>query len=506
MTRTRHILTLLIPAWGHTVSYLHLCVQMLRSEPELVITLFVHNMVVPKMHAELKECIYDRERLRIVGTGDEGVEFSPQAVAAAFGQLMGGWVESLAGLMEGTEAWPRPRAVHMDVSCGFVIDPTKTIVGDGASCKILLWSPISLSSMPGILFEHDFVAIAQEIYDDEGRRRGRTLEEILDAVTYASNGIDAHDGRIVSIPGVYSIYDYEQLAYAAGRSEGLAQVLSTGQKFAKVCDGYVVPTSTAIEPGALKFCREVARGRGQELFAVGLQTDERSWDPQGHLTPANEVIRAFLDEAEKKYGPKSVLYISFGSLFFPTATPELVQALLDTFLSLEQPFPFLFALGGKLASLPKELVDRIHASGRGLACDFWVEQRAIIQHGAVGWFLTHGGWNSITESMARGLPLIIWPAGAEQPINAAVLAADPNPVAIELFQVRTGPQRGPSLRSPANITGTVEDATEEFKRVLHDVRGERGAFVSENARKMAGALGEVRAGEVKEDIAKLIAF
>jgi hypothetical protein len=43
--------------------------------------------------------------------------------------------------------------------------------------------------------------------------------------------------------------------------------------------------------------------------------------------------------------------------------------------------------------------------------------------------------SSVTESLTRGIPLIVWPAGAEQPVNAAFLSTGPNPVAIELFQV-----------------------------------------------------------------------
>lgn len=45
-----------------------------------------------------------------------------------------------------------------------------------------------------------------------------------------------------------------------------------------------------------------------------------------------------------------------------------------------------------MASLPAPLIQRVHESGKGLICDFWVEQAALLQHGAVGWFLTHGGF------------------------------------------------------------------------------------------------------------------
>jgi hypothetical protein len=80
------------------------------------------------------------------------------------------------------------------------------------------------------------------------------------------------------------------------------------------------------------------------------------------------------------------------SLFFPITTPQLIYALVNTLLNLAKPFPFVLALGGKMAALPKELIEQVNSSGKGLVCDFWVEQRAILQHPAVGWFLTHGGF------------------------------------------------------------------------------------------------------------------
>jgi UDP:flavonoid glycosyltransferase YjiC (YdhE family) len=41
----------------------------------------------------------------------------------------------------------------------------------------------------------------------------------------------------------------------------------------------------------------------------------------------------------------------------------------------------------------------------------------------------------VTEAFTQGIPLIIWPVGAEQTVTAAMLSAEPNPVAIELLQV-----------------------------------------------------------------------
>ncbi|KAJ7174033.1 hypothetical protein C8R43DRAFT_634784 [Mycena crocata] len=376
----------------------------------------------------------------------------------------------------------------------------------GSACKTLLWFCTALVSMPAHFNEYDFTAIAQEIYDDEARRNGRSLDAILQEVSMSWNGSDKLSGRVIKSPGAPDMYDHERVAYAAGPAIALAQVVCSGQKLAKLVDGYISPTATCIEPVGVPYSREYYKKLGQEVFTVGMQAHELCWTDSTPVSPKNEIVRSFLDTAQSQHGPGSVLYISFGSLFFPIATPELIKALMNTLLQLEKPFPFVFALGGALASLPADIIQRVNSSGKGLICDFWVEQRAILQHGAVGWFLTHGGYNSVTESLSQGIPLIVWPAGAEQPTIAAFFSSEPNPVAIELMQVRTGPQRGPSLRGGPTITGTVEDASKEFNAVFNDARGVRGAILKENAAAMAKALREARVGEASEELVRLAKF
>ncbi|KAJ6549741.1 hypothetical protein B0H19DRAFT_952285, partial [Mycena capillaripes] len=313
-------------------------------------------------------------------------------------------------------------------------------------------------------------------------------------------------GHINNYSGAPDMYDYERFAYAAGPPTDMGLMLPTAQKLANAVDGFIVVASTCIEPIGVPYCREFYKKRGQELFTIGMQAHELSWSTAAGVAPSDERVRSFLDRAVSQYGKKSVLYISFGSVFFPVATPHLVEALINTLLELEQPSPFILALGSIVATLPSDLINRVNASGKGLICNFWVEQRAILQHGSVGWFLTHGGFNSITESLTQGIPLIIWPVGGEQPINAALLSTGSNPVAIELFQIRTGPQLGPSLHTDAKITGTVEDASAEFRATFAAVRGPKGANMQANAANLVIALRETRAGEASEELIRLAKF
>ncbi|KAJ7780422.1 hypothetical protein B0H14DRAFT_2538394 [Mycena olivaceomarginata] len=503
---THHIVAMLPPAWGHTISYIYVAVQMISKDPALVVTILQHNIIGSQMEAELATCSYDKTRLRIIGVGDKDIpRVGPNGLEESFHQLADGWMDTIPRLCQGTDGWPKPQTIHLDFGCGgLIIEETKKILGP--KCKVLVWFSSALASMPACLNEYDFTAIAREIFSDENKRNGRSMDDILLQVIVAWNGSDKLSGAIVKFPGAPGMYDHERGAYAAGPPEGFKLILPTAQTLAKAADGYIVPTSACFEPVGVPYCRELYKKSGQELFAVGMQTRALCGQDSAPVVLTNEMLKLFLGNAVETYGANSVLYISFGSLFFPTATPQLIEALVNTLLNLVKPFPFVLALGGKLAALPKELIERVNSTGKGLVCDFWVEQRAILQHPAVGWFLTHGGFNSISESLAEGVPLIVWPIGGEQPINAAFLSSDPNPVAFELLQIRTGPQLGPSLRGGPRITGTVIDATEEFKATFDAARGARGATLRSNVIRLAEALKESAAGEASEEIIRLAKF
>jgi UDP:flavonoid glycosyltransferase YjiC (YdhE family) len=52
----------------------------------------------------------------------------------------------------------------------------------------------------------------------------------------------------------------------------------------------------------------------------------------------------------------------------------------------------------------------------------WSPQKAVLGHPAVTAFFSHGGGNSILESLAAGVPLIIMPFFGDQPMNAMIHA------------------------------------------------------------------------------------
>jgi hypothetical protein len=108
------------------------------------------------------------------------------------------------------------------------------------------------------------------------------------------------------------MYDHERTAYGAGPPEGFAPILLSAHALAKAADGYIVPTSACFESIAVPYCRELYKRSRQELFTVGMQTRALCGRDFVPVALTNEVLKSFLGNAVESYGPKSVLYISFG--------------------------------------------------------------------------------------------------------------------------------------------------------------------------------------------------
>ncbi|XP_024934593.3 7-deoxyloganetic acid glucosyltransferase [Ziziphus jujuba] len=116
---------------------------------------------------------------------------------------------------------------------------------------------------------------------------------------------------------------------------------------------------------------------------------------------------------------RSVLYVSFGSLV-KTSSAQLLEiwnGLVDSGYS------FLWAVrpdmvdeenDNGIVSFPKVL--EIGPKERGYIVD-WAPQERVLAHDAVGGFLTHGGWNSILESILAGVPMIGWPNLGDQRVD-----------------------------------------------------------------------------------------
>ncbi|KAK4435886.1 Beta-D-glucosyl crocetin beta-1,6-glucosyltransferase [Sesamum alatum] len=71
-------------------------------------------------------------------------------------------------------------------------------------------------------------------------------------------------------------------------------------------------------------------------------------------------------------------------------------------------------------ALPAGFLERV--GGRGRIVEKWASQAKILTHPSVGGFVSHCGWNSLTESIEFGVPIIAMPMHLDQPANAKLVA------------------------------------------------------------------------------------
>ena len=120
--------------------------------------------------------------------------------------------------------------------------------------------------------------------------------------------------------------------------------------------------------------------------------------------------------------PNSVICLSFGSV---TDLPN--SQLRDIAVGLEasgQQFIWVVKKSKKNGEdgeewLPEGFEKRME--GKGLIIRGWAPQVLILEHEAIGAFVTHCGWNSTLEAVSAGLPMVTWPIAAEQFYNEKLI-------------------------------------------------------------------------------------
>ncbi|TXG61015.1 hypothetical protein EZV62_012378 [Acer yangbiense] len=107
----------------------------------------------------------------------------------------------------------------------------------------------------------------------------------------------------------------------------------------------------------------------------------------------------------------SVVYISFGNVITPP--PHELEALAEALKACK--FPFLLSFRGNVEEkFPKGFLERTRKKGLIVP---WAPQLKIMAHPSVAVFVTHCGWNSVSESIIGGVPMICRPYFAEQKLN-----------------------------------------------------------------------------------------
>ena len=134
-------------------------------------------------------------------------------------------------------------------------------------------------------------------------------------------------------------------------------------------------------------------------------------DSTSSLWEEDESCLTWLDMQEAA----SVIYISFGSL--AVKSQEQLEQLALGLEGTGQPFLWVLRsdiADSKPAVLPEDFKER--TKERALFVS-WAPQLKVLAHPSVGLFITHGGWNSMMESISMGVPVVGFPYYGDQFLN-----------------------------------------------------------------------------------------
>ncbi|XP_061367878.1 scopoletin glucosyltransferase-like [Gastrolobium bilobum] len=184
--------------------------------------------------------------------------------------------------------------------------------------------------------------------------------------------------------------------------------------------GVVVNSFSELEEVYAEHYRNVLGRKAWHIGPLSLcnrDTEEKSHRGKEASIDAHECLQ-WLDMKE----PSSVVYLCFGSLAkFPDSQLREIATGLE---ASGQQFIWVVRKSKKDGEereewLPEGFEKRME--GKGLIIRGWAPQVLILDHVAIGAFVTHCGWNSTLEGVSAGVPMVTWPVSAEQFYNEKLI-------------------------------------------------------------------------------------
>lgn len=484
----RHVLFVAAPAWGHLRPFVALATKLVHERPDIIITFTTAGDFKAKLENEMDRYFTKEEKelkdhIRLLQLGDvnaTGLIETFRSFTETFNNLYPNLYEEKPVSCNTGQVIPavtRPDVILLDP---FLYDILKGIRKvSGSKVPVLAWNTASLNAMLRYFGPQSLGGLGNEPLlkaEKLAKGTGESYYNILGEL------YQPHAGEVVELPGLPPMYDYEFNSHnidphtLAFSNE---VVFAAGYKAFQECDGVVSLGNVSYEPKICAAYRTWFAPR--PVYFVGpFLPDEVSADKQlSHSqekelngSPNGAEIKALLENTQKSHGDYSLLYISFGTVFWPVG--ETVWKMLDIVLDMK--IPLILSLNPRI-EMPSYLQEKFKASQLAVVTP-WAPQHVILGHRATGFFMTHCGNNSITEAVAHGVPLIAWPLAADQQVNAAYISTSLN-IAYELFETRVNDGLRPLCRG-IKPTGTPEAAEEEFRSVLSKAWGIDGIQKREN--------------------------
>ncbi|CAI0445900.1 unnamed protein product [Linum tenue] len=261
-------------------------------------------------------------------------------------------------------------------------------------------------------------------------------------------------------------------AALVGGTSFLSQLFKRVRESYSEVYGTVFNSFYELEPAYVDHFRKILGRKAWYVGPVSLcngDVEDKASRGKGAVIDKDECLK-WLDSKEAN----AVVYVCFGSQADFTA-----QQLREIAVGIESSGqPFIWVVRGRNDVeedwLPEGFQER--TAGRGLIIQGWAPQVLILEHAAIGGFVTHCGWNSTLEGIAAGLPMVTWPMGAEQFYNEKLVTE----------VVKIGLEVGVEQSSTYGVKMIRSEAVE---RAVRRIMSKEDEVMAEMRRKVKG-LGE----------------
>ncbi|KAH9893517.1 UDP-Glycosyltransferase/glycogen phosphorylase [Cubamyces lactineus] len=472
----QHIMVCAAHMWGHTRALAILTARMVKLR-SVTITFYVAAKLYDRTKAEIAgdtspddSDLLKRIRLVRIEQGDELIDPAVyrDGVLQTWDKLRNGHSIDCETVCSTPYALNlRVEPVSAFVIDGFTVEIFNVLFAQReaalipATLKLYVWAPVSMAYFLAV-HRKDVLPLVEEM----AAREGISANDAAHAVFAQPKG------RLIHCPGLPPMYDYELEPQALPFPPELcSRIWIQVGRMLQQTDGLITMDAATYNPAVTSAMREWFAETGRKVYYAGplITSAQQPCSPSLFVGEDSADIKAFLDRQLAHRGENSVLLISFGSMFWPMDSTKLFAVLT---VLIEQKVSFLMTRPSPYAQISDEILAKLQAYEDAFIAN-WIPQLAVLEHPATGWCLTHGGHNSVLESIYAGVPMIVWPVAADQEPNAVHLT-DNLGIAYELLEVRLGAALGPIFRTGRKITGTVDAVVQEFRDVLARAFGPDG--------------------------------
>ncbi|TMW81767.1 hypothetical protein EJD97_007947 [Solanum chilense] len=223
-----------------------------------------------------------------------------------------------------------------------------------------------------------------------------------------------------SVPGLPDTIEFklsqltDDLIKPADEKNAFDELLDQTRESEDRSYGIVHDTFYELEPAYAEYYQKMKKTKCWQIGPISYFSYRKfSYRKRKELISSADESNSSVVEWLNKQKHKSVLYVSFGSIvrFQEEQLAEIAKALEASAV------PFIWVVKKDQSAKPTWLPVSLLDEKKGLIIKGWAPQLTILDHSAIGGFMTHCGWNSVLEAIIAGVPLVTWPVFAEQFYN-----------------------------------------------------------------------------------------